>query len=326
MPLLRTVLAALAVAFLLAPVVHAANTGAGHESAPREKDLSRAEKIITKLQKLEAAATEGSFGPYKSVAEKLYPGLFSEVAALGESDLKTDLTTAVFLYDAAFRAWPALASSEAVCDRELRDLYQRLCRENVTNTRLALTRAKARTHTLWAAALIGHARGERDRDTLSFISEMRAERENDAMLAASAVAALRALERDANAYPSLAAFEEECKVARVSYKQFSENVSEAFRAIDGVINALPRGRIRQQIENARNSYRDGLFWWSKTHRRTELTVAAHALAERDPVENERLDAAAVNYTVVINWRNASRYTTHAEELLRSAVAERVALR
>ena len=327
MPLLKTVMAALAVVFLFSPFAQAVASRANQDSAPREKEINRAEKIVARLQKLEATtAGAEDFAAYKAVVEKLYPGLFEDVAALREGDLKTDLTTAVFLYETAYRAWPTLNASQADCDRELRDLYRQLCRDTRGGTRLRLVWAKARTHTRWAASIVHHARGQRDRETLQTISEMRAERQNDSALAANAVAALRAIEQDVRAYASLAEFAEGREVANVSFKQFSAKVSETFRTVDSILASLPRGRVRQQIENARNSYRDGLFWWRKTHQRGELTVSADALVEADPFEMERLDPVAVGYTVIINWRNASKYTTRAEESLRSSVADRAALR
>jgi hypothetical protein len=160
--------------------------------------------------------------------------------------------------------------------------------------------------------------------TLASLDEMRAERTVDAALGRRVVNALRALERDVNARRTLAEFEERGPVANVSFARLSENVSATLRAVDPLLASLPRGPLRLALQNARNSYRDGLFWWQKTHRRAELTVPASAFAEPDAIDATRLDAATADYTVVVNWRNALKYTAQAESLISTSSVEHIA--
>ena len=218
------------------------------------------------------------------------------------------------------------AASAADCAAEPRDLYRRLCLETRGGTRAELMWAKARAHTIWAAAVVDYLRHGRERTTLAALAEMRAERVTDLSLARRVVAALRALEVDVNAPRTLAEFEESGRVARVPFARFSEGVAETLRGVDALLGSLPRGRVRLALQNARNSYRDGLFWWRKTHGRAAPTVAASALAETDPLESAHLDARAARYTVVINWRNALKYTAQAEDLIRSSGGPDIAAR
>lgn len=320
MPLFPTVTAALAAACLFAFVQPRA-IGATHDPAPIGEDVKKAERIIRKLHRLEEAASEDSRA-YESAVEKLYPGLFAEVAGLREGDLKTDLVTAVFLHEAAARTHHTANAPGVACEDELRDVYFKLCRDNGGGGRARLLRAKARLHARWAEALVDHARGRRDARASESLAEMRAERRIDLALASRAVAALRSLGADVNPYRTLAEFEEGRAVAGVSFERFSQSASAVFAVVDRVLASLPRGPVRRHLHNARNSYRDGLFWWQKTHTSGAPTISADALAEGDMPT--AIDAGAANYTVVINWRNAVTYTARAEQLIRASAVNDIA--
>jgi hypothetical protein len=319
-PLSRIAAAALPVVFFLSAHAHAFAGGApGEPRREREADVRRAEKILNSLRRLEtlsAGAQESN--AFESAVEHLYPGLFAEVASMREGDLKSDLSTAVFLYYDSQRTRPTSTSSIADCDEEPRDFYRRLCLETRGGTRAELMWAKARAHAAWAAAVVDYLRQGRERATLGALAEMRAERAVDLTLAARAVSVLRKIEGGVRAHRTLAEFEERGEVAGVPFVQLCESVSAALRSVDPLLASLPRGPVRLALQNARNSYRDGLFWWRRTQRRDALTVAADALAESDPLDAARLDPAAARYTVVINWRSALKYTAQAEDLIRSS--------
>src|SRR5215204_6345478 len=80
-----------------------AGGGAAH-AAPGVKDskqdLKRAEAVLSKLRRLEGT----SASDFVKAARSLYPGLFSKVSALGEGGLKSELRTAVILYESSLRA------------------------------------------------------------------------------------------------------------------------------------------------------------------------------------------------------------------------------
>ena len=292
--------------------------GGLNNSALREKDVRKGEEIVAQLRRLERL-TGGDVRGYRTLAGELYPGLFVKVSELKESDLKTDLTTAVFLYDEALRE-PKDAGEAAVdCAAELRAVYSRVCAEERSDTALKFLWAKARLHTDWADALIQSQRGARDAATSAALEEMRAERRNDLALAERALAALRNLEQEVHIYSSLAEFQERAALARVSFERLSEDAAAALGEVNRILQSLPRGSLFYPLYHARNFYSDGLFWWRKTYRRKQAVVDVNSFGARDDAaESLNLDADAVDYTVSINWRNAAKRTRRAEQLIAAA--------
>lgn len=319
MPLLtRTAAAALAVVYLACAQVPSAARGAEAHGRP---ELRRAEQIIDALRRLDAAARDPR--AYSSAHEKLYPGLHAAADSLSAGDLRTDLSTAVALHDAARRA--AAGGPPPDCDAELRPAYRKLCREESGGGRASLLRAKARLHLDWAEASVDYARGRRDAQTTRALLELRAERALDLALASRAVELLQALERDVNAYPSLAEYEEKRAAAGAAPARLEASFAEALGALERLLAALPRGGpVYAPLRNARNSYRDGLFWHRLTRGLAARVVTADALADTDTLDAARLDPSAAGYTVVLNWRNARRYTARARALLGASMVGAVA--
>jgi len=85
--------------------------------------------------------------------------------------------------------------------------------------------------------------------------------------------------------------------------------------LDAALAALPRGRLYNLLRNARDSYRDGLYWHGKTLPGRSSVISVHALNARDGLKEMRLDASAVDTTVLANWRSAERFTKRAEEFI-----------
>jgi hypothetical protein len=291
----------------------------GHPSsdlALREKDVKKGESIIARLRALEQPrqANANSQNQPKRF-EKISDSLFVQVSALRASHLKTDLTTALFLYDEAARVPFDSNGAPFDCESELREIYARLCRETNSGTLADFLRAKARLHLTWAEATIRDSRGIKDAATLASLEEMRRERRNDLRLAEEAVKALKSLESEVSDYSSLAEFEEHRRLARVSFERLSEDVSEMQRRVDSVLASLPRSPLFYPLYHARNAYVDGLFWWQKTYRQKQMVVNANSFTEPDEMKSSNLDSDAVNYTVVINWRKAIRHTHEAVQMI-----------
>ena len=291
-----------------------------YASAPdptlREKDLSRGESIIAKLCELERLTAESaSSEKHRKLVAKMYPGLFVQVADLRAGDLKTDLTTAVFLYDEVLQSQIDSNNATVDCKDEPREVYAKLCLENKTGTLQDFLRAKARLHTRWAEAVVNYHRGINDVATMATLELIRRERQNDLALAEQALTALQTLEKDVNNYSSLAKFEEHRALARVPFERLSEDMSEAFQSIDRILLSLPRSPLFYPLYHARNSYSNGLFWWRKTYRQSKMVVNVNDLAAPDEMKSSRLNAGEVNYTVAINWRNAIRQTRGAANII-----------
>lgn len=307
------VLMALACASLAAggPEVYG---GGANATALREKDVRKGEEIVAELRRLERL-TKTDFEGYRALADKLYPGLFVKVSDLRESDLKTDLTTAVFLYEQALHEDDVAVD----CANELRGVYSRVCAEEESDTSVKFLWAKARLHTNWADALIKSHRGAKDAATSGALEEMRAERRNDLALAEKALSALKTLGQEVHVYSSLAEFQaQRAALARVSFEQLSEDAASSLQEVDRILQSLPRGPLFYPLYHARNFYSDGLFWWRKTYRRRQMVVEVNSFNQRDDAESLNLDPEAVDYTVSINWRNAAKRVRRAEQLIATA--------
>lgn len=285
-------------------------------AALSDKDVKKAEKIILKLHRLETvSASPVDFRAYKVEVAELYPGLFVDASELGESDLKTDLTTAVFLYERAYRAASDSGARIADCDGEAREIYLKLCREGRDGggSPAGLLWSKARLHTKWAAAVARSYRGAAEPETLAALSEIEAERKVDIVLAEEALVTLKGVAARVGDYSSMEAFEGAMRAKKISFEELSREISEALSAVDQVLASLPRGRLYLMLHNARCCYMDGLFWWGKTYRTQARTVSANNLVAADPLKVIGLPAGAANGTVMANWRSALKYTKEVEK-------------
>lgn len=303
--------------------------GSSPDLVLKQKDIARGESLVVKLRLLEQLTKESAGSEkHRKLVAKMYPALFVQVSDLRASDLKTDLTTAVFLYDEVLQSQIDSNTAAPDCKDEPREVYAKLCLENKGGTLPSFLRAKARLHTDWAEALINYHRGSNDVATMATLALIRRERENDLELAEEALAVLQILEKNVCSYSSLAEFEEQRKLARVSFERLSADASNALQTIDRILLSLPRSPIFYSLYHARNSYADGLFWWQKTYRRSKLVVNASSFSEPDETKSSNFDASEVNYAVVINWRNAVRHTREAASTiaaLKTSGASRLAL-
>ncbi len=308
---MRSILAA--IIFALAGPVGAS---AYSTAALKDKDVQKAEKIIAKLHRLEAVtASHVDFRAYKTEIKGLYPELFAKASELSESDLKTDLTTAVFLYETAYRTGLDLSVSGANCDVEVRETYLKLCRESRDRNPTRLLWSKARLHTKWGEAVIRSYRGASDHGTLKELSHLEAERKVDIILAEQALASLSRLAGMVEGYSTGEAFEAALRAKRISFEQLSQEISESVLAVDQALASMPRGRLHLLLSNARSSYRDGLFWWGKVNRVYAKTVSVNNLASAEPLKLIGLPSRTVSGTVLANWKSALRYTREAEKAL-----------
>lgn len=270
--------------------------------ALREKDVRRAEKVLAKLRLLDAAAAApGSARSLPDLAAELCPGLFITVAEMRQSDLKTDLDTAVFAYAEAARTWLTSGASPADCDRQRPDIYLPLCLELRGGAVRQLVISKARLHARWAEAAAKAYRGARDAETTRALSAMRAARERDTVIAARVVEELKTVEGLVGAAAS------------------DTEISAALGSAGALLHALPRGPAFYCLSNAWRSFKDGHFWYRKVRQSRSLVVSVNAL-DHDPLKDLRLDAAQVSRTVEANWGAAVRYTRLAERVV--AVAAR----
>jgi hypothetical protein len=276
---------------LLCLFVFAAGREARVEGAPRAKDLKRAEVLVSKLKRLEEAAASREPGALRKAASKVYPGLFSTVSKLKDSDLKTDLSTAVALYDSAARDAGGHVAPD--CSRELRASYSRLCREAAASSdvgRAGLLAAKARLHTRFAEAELRYASGARDDATLEALSLVRAERSTDIALAREALRALKQL----TGTPA---------------------DSDRLEEVGLILASLPRGQVYTLLRNAFDASRDALCWQHKSLPSRALVVSVNSYASPDPLRIIDARADDADRAALGNQRAALRFSKRAEEAL-----------
>jgi hypothetical protein len=263
---------------------------ASAERAARAEDLKRAEALLSKLRRLEEAARTRDADALREAASKLYPGLYSSVSKLRDSDLKTDLSTAVSLYDSAVRhAGDARAPD---CSRELRDSYSRLCREAAASGgsgRAGLLAERARLHARWADAELRYARGARDEATLETLSLVRAERGTDIALAEEALRAL------------------------TGEPAPGERLGEAGLILD----SLPRGQVYTLLRNALDASRDALYWRQKTLPSRALVVDVNSYASPDPLRLVGASADDADRAALGNQSAALKFIRRAEEAIQN---------
>jgi hypothetical protein len=143
--------------------------------------------------------------------------------------------------------------------------------------------------------------------------------ENDQMIAARAIAALKRLDRDVLVYRSLGDFEESGKLARVSFDAFKNDLQSGTEEVEPLLSRLPQSRLKTEIRNALDSYRDGAFWWQKIDnqidQRRVVHVSALTFSEHTRAPSDTALLANIPYTVAIHWRQAEKYLKRAEGMM-----------
>jgi hypothetical protein len=263
--------------------------------------LKRAEAVLSKLRRLEEAAGQEAFA---EAARRLYPELFSKVAALGDGGLKTELTTAVVLYESSLRAARRDNGGARDCSRELRESYARLCFETDVGGRAAFLRAKARLHARRAEAELLYARGDRGDATLEAVALLRAERATDRALASDALQSLKEL------VASAASMSEEVN-ARSAF-----DVAGRLEAIDRVLASLPRDRSHRLLREARDAFRDGLYWQGKAAPALALVIDAGSFTPHGELPRLSLRADDATRAAQANLRATLKFIDRAEEELK----------
>src|SRR6266849_10889176 len=139
--------------------------------------------------------------------------------------------------------------------------------------------------------------------------------DKDQILTARAIAALKRLDRDVLVYRSLGDFEENGKLARVSFEAFRNDLGGVTAEVEPLLSRLPQSRMKTEMRNALDSYRDGAFWWQKIDRPGVVHVSALAFSENTRTSSDTTLLATVPYTVAIHWRQAEKYLKRAEGLM-----------
>jgi len=132
---------------------------------------------------------------------------------------------------------------------------------------------------------------------------------------ARAIAALKRLDQDVIVYRSLADFEDGRKLSLVSLITFERHLSEVCAEMTPLLDELPASKLKNQLTNALDAYRDGLFWWRQADEPRVVNVASLSYAARDRTPADAAFHATMPYTVAIHWRQAHDYLVRAERTL-----------
>ena len=132
---------------------------------------------------------------------------------------------------------------------------------------------------------------------------------------AKAITALKRLDEDVIVYRSLGDFEDGRMLARVSLRTFEQDLVKVNAEVQPLLDAMPAGKLKRQLTNALDSFRDGVFWWRQIDQPRVVSVAALAAARETQTPANAAFVSAVPYTVAINWRQAHAYLKQSEKLV-----------
>jgi hypothetical protein len=171
---------------------------------------------------------------------------------------------------------------------------------------------------LFVAPMAAYAQSVARVKQFSAQPEIESKATDEMLLAARSMVALKRLEKDVLVYRSLGEFEAHGKLARVSYQAFRNDLTEVTAEVEPMLARLPQSKLKAELTNALDSYRDGEFWWQKIDRPRVVNVSALAATRNVPTPSDTAFADTIPYTVTIHWRQANRYLRRAQHLMNAA--------
>jgi hypothetical protein len=141
------------------------------------------------------------------------------------------------------------------------------------------------------------------------------EPKTDIALARQAVDALKRLERTVIVYESLADFESNSRIARVSFEIFYADLADVTAELEPLLAKVSDRKLRTQLINALDSYRDGAYWWSKIQQRYVITLQRLSYSGTVASSSDAFFVSTIPSTTVIHWRHAATFLRQAERLL-----------
>lgn len=302
----------------------AAHAFAGGESAattrtrPTNSTLKRADKLLADLARLDAETREAALSAEtRRAAHNRAADVFARAQELPEGDLKVDLSTAARLYERALTRGQASSAGDAAssvsCADERPGAYRVLCERQSPRDAVALLVGKARRHEVWACAAIAAERGQINSSDPA-LAEMRAERVLDAVVARQAITALSELETLTNAPATLADYEDEKQIGKVSPSEFGARLDASAREVRRALAWLPESALKSEIDNAWQSYADAVWWWERGERTSVVRVTNNRYVAQDFAAMSHLDETQLGYNAVVNLRHARAYTRRAAAL------------
>jgi len=311
----RLLISLLTLLFLMPLAVYAQATN------PRlsAKQVAKAEHLVSELGQLDAFMNTGpDSAQYRTRIRRLSDDFRRVAVSLPESDVKTDVATAVYWYEqlALNLNHDSISKSpgpsvEGFGDKERPGAYRKLC-EGTAGSARDLLWAKARLHMNWArAGIVFQKTGKVDRP----LDDVAVERRIDQVLAARIIESLKVLESEVIIYRSLGDFEANGKLARVPFAVFKQDLQRVSADVESALSWLPQNMLKVEISNALHSFQDGAFWWEQIDQSRVVKVSDVAPKDLHQSPSTAALLTTVPYTIAINWRHGSRYLQRAEQLL-----------
>lgn len=141
------------------------------------------------------------------------------------------------------------------------------------------------------------------------------EPKTDIALARQAVAALKRLERHVIVYESVADFESNRRIARVSFETFDADLADVTAELEPLLAKVSDRKLRTHLINALDSYRDGDYWWSKIEQRHVITIQRLSYSGAVASSSDAFFVNTIPFTTVTHWRQAARFLRRAERLI-----------
>jgi len=283
----------------------------------KARQLARAEQLLSELEQFDTSMNSGpGTAQFKARAAKLSNSFTRNGGGLPESNIKTDLATAVYWYEQLALNLNHSTATRPVnvsfqCEGERPGAYQRLC-ECASGSTRDLLWAKARLHLGWARAAINFEKtGTIERP----LDDVAVERKIDQMLAARVIESLKILESKVLVYRSLGDFERSGKIARVSLADFKKDLQKLSLEAEGTLAWLPQNLLKSELSNSLHSFADGAYWWEQIDQPRVIRVSEMAARDLYVSAPQAALLTTVPYTVVVHWRHGSAYLQHAEQLL-----------
>lgn len=288
---------------------------AGHAATLAEglsnDDVARAEKVLKRLSKMRVALAEaGKAHGQRRLYQRYYPNLFIIVAQLRESELKTELDTAVFMYERLVRP-DGIPDVPAECEHERPDTYGPLCESLPGATVRQVLWVKAELHTRWAEALVKSFRGAADAETRATLNRLAAVRRSDVEIAGLV---LENCERAGLILSSHPLFNEGRRGGRDSGSRVRGEAASALLEARRRASSLPRSPLWYRLSNAVSAYEDGLFWLGRLEQAKSPVVSAQGPAGITLIELG-IPADVVGVSVNGTFKHAHAYMNASAQML-----------
>ena len=151
--------------------------------------------------------------------------------------------------------------------------------------------------------------------TVSTGSHAAANLNDDCKFAYRAIAELEQLKASIFVCRSYDEFEDDGRLARVSLDTFNDKLNRVTAEVESILPRISDTKLRTHLSNSLHSYRDGAYRWANLGQQKVVSLERLRTEFKTTTPTERFFTSSIPHTVVIHWRQASRYLQRAQRLL-----------